>query len=172
MIQEIFFAILKAGLPVGIAAYLLVWWALRNEYLGEVETLKDVELEVKRLAKDTDGKKNGDPVHRKWLAFGGGFYGVMALLTLVYIELGEIFGFLADFEGFANLGQYVSMGALVGLLIETLLNTFWALAWPVYWLSDVRTEHAWIWFAAAYGGYWLGSEIATRRYRERSGESG
>ena len=26
-----------------------------------------------RLAKDKEGKKNGDPVHRKWLALGGGF---------------------------------------------------------------------------------------------------
>ena len=172
MLAELFIALFKAALPVGIAAYLLVWWALRREYLGEVQTLKDVEREVKRLAKDKESKKNGDPVHRKWLALGGGFYGVVALLTLVHIELNEILDFFAGFEGLANLGQYISVGALVGLLIETLMNTFWSLAWPVYWLSDVRTDYVWLWFAAAYGGYWVGSEIAMRRFRKRRGQTG
>ena len=57
MFQEFFIALFKAGLPVGVAAYLLVWWALRNGYLGEVETVKDIEQEVKRIAKDKEAKK-------------------------------------------------------------------------------------------------------------------
>ena len=52
MISEIFTALFKAGLPVGLAAYLLVWWALRNGYLSGVETVKEIEKEVKRLKKD------------------------------------------------------------------------------------------------------------------------
>ena len=117
MIREFFIALLQAGLPVGVAAYLLVWWALRNGYLGEVETLREVEKEVKRLAKDKEGKKAGDPVHRKWLAMGGGFYGVVAVLTLVYIEVVDILDFFAGLDGFGNLVNYLSIGTLVNMLI-------------------------------------------------------
>lgn len=166
MIQEFFSALFKAGLPVGVTAYLLVWWALRNGYLSDVETVKDVELQVKRLRKDKEGKKSGDPVHRKWLALGGGFYGVVALLTLIYIELTDILGFIRNFDGFASLAELLSISTLVGIFIETLTNTFMALAWPAYWLSDLRVDHAWMWFAIAYGGYWIGSHLAAQRFRD------
>ena len=172
MFQEFFIALFKAGLPVGVAAYLLVWWAMRNGYLGEVETVRDIKKEVKRIAKDKEAKKAGDPVHRKWLSMGGGFYGVVALLTLVHIELGEIFDFVTGFDGIGPFLGGLSIGTLVNLFIETLMNTFTALAWPVYWLSGVHGNYVWIWFIVAYGGYWLGSTLATRRFRERRTESG
>ena len=171
MIQELLIAIFKAGLPVGVAAYLLVWWALRNGYLGQAETLKDIEAEVKRLSKDKEGKKDGDPVHRKWLAMGGGFYGVVAMLTLVFVELNEVLDFLADFNGIGPFIDSLSIGWLVELFIETIMNSFIAIAWPAYWLTDIRSEHIWIWFIAAYAGYWMGSSLATRKYRERIKES-
>ena len=49
MVREFIIAVLKAGFPVGLATYALVWWALKNDYLGSVANLKDVEQEVKRL---------------------------------------------------------------------------------------------------------------------------
>ena len=171
MFQEFFIALFKAGLPVGVAAYLLVWWAMRNGYLGEVETVKDIKRETKRIAKDKEAKKEGDPVHRKWLSMGGGFYGVVALLTLVHIELGEISDFIAGFEGVGPFLDSLSIGTLVNMFIETLMNSFTALAWPVYWLSDIHSNYVWVWFIAAYGGYWFGSNLATRRFRERRRES-
>lgn len=168
MIQEFFIALFKAGLPVGVLAYLLVWWALRNGYLSEVATVREVETEVKRLAKDEEGKKTGDPVHRKWLALGGGFYGVVALLTLIVIELGDILDFLRNFDGFTSLAELLSISTLISILFETLMNSFLALAWPMYWLSDAQVDYAWIWFAVAYGGYWLGCHLATQRHCRKS----
>ncbi len=147
MIQELFIALFKVGLPIGAMAYLLVWWALRNGFLSDVETVKDVEAQVKRQAKDEEGKKAGDPIHRKWLALGGGFYGVVALFTLTIIELNDILDFLRNFAGFESLANLLSVSTLIGILIETLMNTFMALAWPFYWMSDVQVDYAWIWFA-------------------------
>lgn len=171
MFSELFIACIKAGLPVGVASYLLVWWALRNGYLGDAETFKQVEVEVKRLARDKESKKVGDPVHRKWLALGGGFYGVMALLTLLYIEFVDIAAFVTGFDGFGQLAELFSVSTLVSLFVETITNTIAALAWPMYWLGDTRTDYAWLWFAVAYGGYWLGCDLATRRFRERAEDS-
>lgn len=172
MIQEFFIALIKAGLPVGLASYLLAWWALRNGYLGDVETVKDIEQEVKRLAKDKEGKKEGDPVHRKWLSMGGGFYGVVALVTLLFIEVGEVLDFLVNFKGVGPFIDSLSIGFLVAVFIETIKNSFMAIAWPAYWLTDIPGEYIWVWFMVAYGAYWLGSNLAARKCRESDEESG
>lgn len=171
MIQEFFIAFFKAGLPVGVVAYLLVWWALRNGYLGEAGSVKEIEKEVKLLVKDKESPKEGDRVHRKWLAMGGGFYGVVAMLTYLVVEVGEIIDFIAGFDGFNAFLNSISVSMLIGLIIEAVKNSFIAIAWPLYWLSDIRSNYIWIWFIAAYAGYWIGSNLATRGFREREKES-
>ncbi len=171
MIQEIFIALFKAGLPVGVAAYLLVWWALRNGYLGASESVKELEKEVKRLAKDKESPREGDPVHRKWLSMGGGFYGVVAMLTYIVVEVGEILDFITGFDGIGAFIDSISVGMLIGLFIEAVKNSIIAIAWPAYWLTDIQSNHIWAWFVAAYAGYWLGSSLAARNFREREKES-
>jgi hypothetical protein len=52
MIRELIIAILKAGIPVAVASYVLVWWGLKKDHLGTVLSLKDLEKEVKRQKKD------------------------------------------------------------------------------------------------------------------------
>jgi predicted tellurium resistance membrane protein TerC len=171
MISEIFIALFKAGLPVGLAAYFLVWWALRNGYLSDVGTVKEIEKEVKRLKKDKESKPDGDIVHRKWLAMGGGFYGVVAVLTWVFIELGEILDFITSFDSIDALIASLSVGTLINMVIEAIKNSFLAIAWPVYWLTDIRSNHAWIWLVVAYTAYWAGSTLAVRQFADRGQDS-
>ena len=163
MISVFFVAILKAGLPVGIAAYLLVWWALRNGRLGSAGTLGEVEKELKSQTKDKERKKQADLVHRKWLTMGGGFYGVVAVLTLLWIELWEIIDFITGFEGFGTLAGLFSINTLINLFSETLMNTLSALVWPLYWLGSTQGA-GWIWILAAYAGYWAGRNLALRQH--------
>jgi hypothetical protein len=171
MIHEILIAVLKVGLPVGLASYALVWWALKKDYLGSVVSLKDFEKEVKRLAKDKELKKQGDPVHKKWLAFGGGFYGVVGLLTYAFVELGEIRDFFAQFESISALISSISLNTFIGLIVDALKNFIVAIAWPVYWMSNISGNRIWIWFAAAYGGYWAGARLALNQVKSRNEES-
>ena len=175
MIAEFFTAILKAGIPVGIAAYMLVWWALRNGYLNETGSVRDIGKEVKKMAKDKESKLNSDPVHKKWLSMGGGFYGVVAVLTWLFVELQEILDFITSFGGISELVNSFSFDMLIRLFIEAIKNSFLALAWPVYWLSDIPGEYIWAWFIIAYSGYWAGSKLALRQWQasreERSSES-
>jgi len=168
MILEFVIALLKAGLPVGVTAYGLVWWALRNDYLGEARTAREIEKEVKRRAKDKKGRKEVDRVHRKWLSLGGGFYGVVAIITLLHIELGEVRDFVAGFDGIGAFLDRLSVGMLVGLIIETIRNTIAALIWPLYWLSEIDSSRIWLWIIAAYAGYWAGSNLASNQYRARN----
>lgn len=194
MWRELIRALVQAGLPVAVTSYALVWWALKNNYLENASGLGDVEREFKRLSKDKkkSGKNGGNavsrnarkllgaepedsidqpgrmnPVHNKWLAFGGGFYGVVALLTYVVIELGEIRDFFLQFEGIRAFFSGLSFGMLIDLVIDAFMNFILAIAWPWYWLGDIAGQHIWVWFAVAYGGYWAGTRLALRRHAEQ-----
>ena len=176
MIGEFFRALFQAGIPVAITSFLLVWWAQKNGYINTVSGLKEFESEVKNLskAKSKNKKKKKDgtdeadlvdihqmnPVHTKWLSFGGGFYGVVGLLTYVVVELGEIRDFIRQFDGLSSLIEDITPQLIIGLFIDSIKNFVVAIAWPVYWLSDIRSDYIWIWFVVAYLGYWAGSGYA------------
>jgi len=167
MIGELIVAVFKAGLPVAIASYALVWWALKKDHFGSVVSLKELNGEAKRLAKDKESKIKADPVHKKWLAFGGGFYGVVGLLTYAVVELGEIRDFFRQFESLSALVSSISLDLFIGLMIDAMKNFVVAISWPVYWMSDIRSDHIWIWFAVAYGGYWAGARFALHQAKSQ-----
>jgi hypothetical protein len=179
MIAEFIRAFITAGVPVGLTSFLLAWWGLKNGYFGSVADVKGLEREVKRLGKSKSGKRKRprddeadddeshrpalNPVHNKWLAFGGGFYGVVALLTYGVIELGEIRDFINNLGGLLHLFANLSLNLVIDFLVDSFLNFFTALAWPIYWMSEIRGAPVWIWFVAAYAGYWAGTRFALHR---------
>ena len=195
MLMEVLRALLLAGMPVGLVTAALVWWSLSRGYIGSARSVGDVERAMKRLDKDRKqerkaerkqrkaarkepgalaeglsigpGRSRLNPVHNKWLAFGGGFYGVVALITYAVIELGDLRDFFAGFESLAELLGSLGLSMLVGLFVEALVNFIRAIAWPVYWLSDIRTPYPWIWLLAAYLGYWAGARLALARAAQR-----
>jgi uncharacterized membrane protein YqjE len=184
MVRELFRALFMAGLPVAVTSYLLIWWALKNRYLQGASSLKDVEVHFKGVSKARSRqkkeekkrrKKGGDavdtepgqleshkmnPVHNKWLSFGGGFYGVVGLLTYAVVELGEIRDFITQFDGFLSLISDITVELFIGFFINSIINFVVAIAWPFYWLSDIRSDYIWMWFVAAYAGYWAGIRFA------------
>jgi hypothetical protein len=193
MLPELFRAVLMAGVPVALASFLLVWWALREGYVGPADSLKDVEQGIKLLSKEKSAarkrdKKNSkrtrrgnaedaalgparpaggramNPFHGKWLAFGGGFYGVVGLLTYGIVELRELRDFFLGFESFSALFRHLGLDMLIGILIGAVKNFAAAIAWPLYWLADIHSDYVWIWFIVAYAAYWLGARLAVRRF--------
>jgi hypothetical protein len=190
MIGEFFRALFSAGIPVAVTSYLLAWWALKNGYFERADSVKGLEKEVKRLTgkkskKDKKRSKNTaasdpernstefekaepirhkmNPVHNKWLSFGGGFYGVVALMTYGVIELGEVRDFIANLGGFFQMLSNLSLNLIIGFLVNSFMNFFWAMAWPAYWLSEISSNDIWLWFLLAYGGYWAGTRYALHR---------
>ena len=182
MLHELLIAMVNAGIPVGLASYALVWWVLKQNYLGEIHSLKDLDAGIKKHKKDkkndkkdrkndkNNGKNNGreatsagDPLHNKWVAFGGGFYGLVGLLTYARVELGEIRDFLLQFEGIGAFLSDISLDMFINLFIEGIMNFVIAIAWPAYWISEIRSDRVWIWFLVAYGAYWAGARLALKR---------
>jgi hypothetical protein len=188
MLWELIRAMFLAGVPVALASYLLVWWSLRRGYLGPAGSVRDMEKSMKALSKkrrqarkqrkaarkggkeapDVEGIGTADdridPVHKKWLAFGGGFYGIVGLLTYAVVEVGELRDFFQGFESIAALLAQFGFDMLVNLLIDAVMNFVVAIAWPMYWMSEIQMKEAWIWFGAAYFGYWAGVKGALRRF--------
>ena len=188
MLWELIRALLLAGVPVALTSFALVWWSLRRGYLGPAGSVRDLEKDMKQMSKKRRAEKKRrkaekqggkavtdprpadstlgriDPVHNKWVTFGGGFYGVVALLTYVIVEVGELRDFFLGFESLAALLARVGFDMLINLLVDALMNFVVAIAWPVYWMSEVSMNHLWIWFGAAYLGYWAGVKGALYRH--------
>lgn len=194
MILEFLRALLLAGLPVGLASYGLFTWALRHRSLGALSSLKEVQQELKRRSKAESKerkqqKKSGQrppgrvrrlaegayfsrpalagTAQSKWLAFGGGFYGVVGLLTYAVVELRDLWDFVSDFDSLAHFFANLGLQTLIGLLVEAITNFVAAIAWPAYWLSGIRSDYIWLWFLAAYGAYWAGARLALSRHAAR-----
>ena len=191
MMGEFLLVLVKSSLPIGATSFALVWWALRQGYLGDAESmyqyeqqkkaadkLKKKEKKQRKLQKKLNKKqglpkgqatdsvspaaeelkkaKNFDPLHSKWMQFGGGFYGVVAFFTYLLIELAEVRDFLANF---ADLFRGGLINMVVHFFIESIRNFVAAIAWPAYWLRRISGD-PWMWILGAYGGYWLGSKLA------------
>jgi hypothetical protein len=195
MVREFIRALFLAGIPVALASYALVWWSLRQGYLGPVSSVRDMEKGIKLMSKKRAqdrkqrkvARKSGaaeapveaegmsfhriDPVHNKWLAFGGGFYGIVGLLTYAVVEVGELIDFFRSFESFAALLAQFGIDMLVDLFVDALMNFVVAIAWPVYWMSEIAMNHVWIWFGVAYLGYWAGVKLAVHRFGQAAGQA-
>jgi hypothetical protein len=193
MALEILRALFKAGIPVALASYALVWWTLRHGYLGTVNSLKEVEQGFSRLSKEKkseareykkalkaakrvagpgvekpSGTRRLNPVHDKWLKFGGGFYGVVGLLTYGVVELAELRDFFLGFGNLRAFFAHLGLDMLIGIIVGAVKNFLAAIAWPMYWLSDIQSDYIWAWFIVAYAAYWAGAKLALYRFANTS----
>jgi hypothetical protein len=89
----------------------------------------------------------------------------------VVVELGEIRDFFMQFESIGALISALSIDLVFSLFIDAVTNFIVAIAWPVYWMSDIAGEYIWIWLGVAYGGYLAGAKYALHRMKDTIGEN-
>jgi hypothetical protein len=169
LIKAIFFA----GLPVEIFSFLMVYYAYHKGYLTSDVNIRDAFKDKKNPDKKLSkaNKKSLLFLHSKWMTFGGGFYGLVALLTFIYIELAQTVQFIiqATWQSYIDL---LSFDAIIGMIIESFVNMLKALLWFSYWPDVFDMENLPIWFIAAYIGYRFGANLAQRYfiYKEKQAE--
>ncbi len=174
MNMDLIKAIFYAGLPVEIFSFLMVYYAYHKGYLSSDVNIRDAFKDKKnpnrKLSKAN--KKSLLFLHSKWMTFGGGFYGLMALLTFIYIELEQTITFLihATWQSFVDL---FTLAAIIGIIVESFLNMLKALLWFSYWPDVFDMDNTPIWFIAAYIGYRFGANLAQRYvvYREKQAQT-
>jgi hypothetical protein len=74
-------------------------------------------------------------VLRVWESRGGGFYGFVAALTFVYLEIIDLAGDVVDLAG-AQMGMGSIIGFVVGNLVDALVNGLRAAVWPLSWVGN------------------------------------
>ena len=175
LIIEVFWAVLMVGMPVAAFTLAMVWFALQRGYLQESLDAKALRLEIKTLSKNNkkirkEGGKvpNQHPLQKKWMKFGGGFYGIVAFFTYIVVEVIEITTMIANFGGFVDFLKQLDIGIIIEILVEALTNFITAMVWPLYWMDRIETDQTWIWFVIAYAGYWLGIRLAQVLVQRRS----
>jgi hypothetical protein len=170
-VKELFWVLAMASLPVGIFTMAIVRWAMRNGHLDDITDANSMQLKLKALSKQKIKKGEVDKrdfVHKKWSKFGGGFYGIVALLTYVVVEAREIIDLVVHLGGFIEFIKHLNVGTMISMLINAFMNFVYAIAWPWYWIENIDTNFIWLWFIAAYAGYWGGMRIALMQMQRKT----
>ncbi len=159
MVLDVFRAILFAGLPIALASYYLVRLTSKTTQL-ESTNATQLKKELKTIA-FADNKEGGfvqKMLHKKFLKFGGGFYGIMTLLTYLHIELYQIIEFINNFDGFSGFIQSIGFSMVLNFFLEAIMNMVAAFLWPFYWFKFMPIGSFWVWLIVAV----LAHTFATR----------
>ncbi|MFT6732749.1 MAG: hypothetical protein ACJAS9_000931 [Polaribacter sp.] len=155
---EVIRAIFFAGLPTAVITFLMVFFAIKRGYVELGEDLDELKKR-KKQAKISKTEFKVNLVHSKWLYFGGGYYGLMALTTYAHVEFMEIYDFFGNFSSIANFIDKISFGAFIRLIIDSFMNLIPAFTWFLYWPKIIVMHSGWYWLGASYVGYHIGSYL-------------
>ena len=162
MYWDILKAVIFAGCPTALFSFLMVYFAYAKGYLSP--EIKMAQAFSKK--KHPDGKlskkhKKGLAfLHSKWVTFGGGYYGLLALITFVYIELEQITMFLIQVTGIQDFIDLLTVNALISMFIDSIMNMVRAAIWFTYWPGIIEMANGAIWLLSSYIGYRLGAIFA------------
>ena len=85
------------------------------------------------------------------------------------IEIREIIDMIIDFGGLWAFIKQLDLDVIIRLFIDAIMNFVSAMVWPMYWIKRIDTNYVWVWFVAAYFGYWLGLKLAHRLNQRQAG---
>lgn len=153
-------AIVELGLPVATLSWLLFYRLYSRGELDRGADHKTIRAGLKQIRKSAKraGKAHDSILHHKWMRFGGGFYGVAAVWTLIVMEVSGIVSTLLHPQQLEAMFNGGIIGFVVNLLVNQFLTFMSALTWFTYWSNghhDLFTQ-----LAVAYGCYILGLNVA------------
>lgn len=154
---------LKIGLPMTAMSWLMFNWLYGAGQLHRDaghQAIRQHLTDLKQHRK-TSKPKNGNYLYKQWLFFGGGFYGLAVLWTLLIIEISEVVGFIINFDLQALLADGI-IALLVNLGLSQLSNLLAAVFWFAYWPQGGDGSGAVVipWLVIAYAGYAWGIHLA------------
>ncbi|MCE7950737.1 MAG: hypothetical protein DYH18_06470 [Xanthomonadales bacterium PRO7] len=167
MLSELPRAILEIGLPVAVLSWLLFYRLYSRGELARDADRKAIGASLKSIRKaQKESKQSSDSLlHAKWMKFGGGFYGVAAAWTLLYIEASGVIGVIAHPSTVQDMFRN-GIGGFIAQQISGQVSTFVdAVTWFNWWPG--RGHNPIVWFGVAYAAYIAGLELA--RFETRIG---
>jgi hypothetical protein len=123
----------------------------------------DDDLEIEEDA----SSQTGNPLLKHWLDFGAGYYGTIAFVELMKIELKQAAEFISQWQGLDSVISEFSINAIVNLfvniMIEQYQNFVAAIIWPSTYLQKFTVFECGAFVLVTYGAYWAAKQIAGRR---------
>jgi hypothetical protein len=76
-------------------------------------------------------------LRKVWASRGGGYYGLVAAITFVYLEAGDLAGDISALLHAwpVSLGKLISF--IVGNVVDAFLNGISAAIWPIHWIGKL-----------------------------------
>jgi len=162
MLTELLRATLELGLPVAALSWLLFYRLYSRGVLARDADHKSINENLKTIRKE-EKESEGKPdslVQGKWMKFGGGFYGVAAAWTLLYIEASGIVGVVMHPSTVLDTFNK-GIGAFIAQKISGQVTTFVdAATWFAWWPGKGHSPV--VWFVVAYAAYLAGLNLARR----------
>ena len=165
IIFEILWAMFILGLPVGLMSWYLVDRLYQTGRISREDDFQTLRKNVRKIKKNT--KKNTEGFNfaeRRWMKFGGGFYGITAFTTWITIELSEALSFVGNFPGLSEMFKDGIGSFILNFFVNQLQNFISALIWFSYWPDEDRSFLTWI--AVPYFAYLLGIFAAGKTWNE------
>ena len=72
-----------------------------------------------------------------WASRGGGYYGIVATLTFLYLEGRALGGGSGVIRGLRTLYLGGFLGFLIGSLVDAVTNAIKAALWPLVWIAEL-----------------------------------
>lgn len=167
MVSDLLHAILEIGLPVAALSWLLFYRLYIRGELARDANRKSIGASIKSLRKtQKESKQASDSLlHAKWMKFGGGFYGVAAAWTLIYIEASGVIGVILHPSTVPNMFR----GGIVDFIVQQISGQIASLVDAAIWFTwwPGRGHDPIVWFGVAYVAYIAGLELA--RFETRIG---
>lgn len=170
-IPGLFNAAAIAFAPIGVLTFLITYFSYKGGVITpeddqqdewDITSSKSDDFDLdESIDKALDEKKpSNNALHAKWLSFGGGYYGLMALLTFAVIEAKQIFHFVMNFPGWQALRDMLNVQDMVDLLVDQIMNMVDAFVWFIYWQNQIDMQNGWVYLGLSYLGYYLGNRAA------------
>ena len=164
MLLEIIKAIFLAGLPIAVISYyLILLTSTKTKLVSKNSKELKQELKTVTIENHEDDHFVKKAVQQKFLKFGGGFYGVLAFITYIHIEIMQIIDFIRSFSGFQNFLDSIGFSMIINFFIEAIMNLVQAFIWPIYWYKYLPINSFWVWIIVALFAHTAATKYALNK---------
>jgi len=168
MIIDIIKAIFYAGLPIALASYFLVIIA-RKETNTKTKNAKQLKQQLQQTEFSEQGFWKAF-LYKKWMKFGGGFYGIVTFLTYLHIEIIEVIDFFQSFFGTESILSKLGLMLFVEFFVDSIINFVYAFLWPFYWTKYLPIGSIWVWLGIALLAHIVATQLAMHKVIEDKNE--
>lgn len=139
----------------------------------EIQNDED-EIKTSELKKDEHGNKvkykTGNAFLDKWLDFGGGYYGTVAMVKLLLNEFSQFIGLISDWEKSGEMLSNFGIQTLVQLFVQQFINFADAISWPKDYFGQYPFSHVAIFVVTTYITYEVSRKFARKKINLKRAE--